>query len=339
MGKFGEEARSAIEEFALVGLLLIERASVAAAMCGWDCQCTRLLLSWAVDRVFWVCLHLHFAVSIVSANAPVCDASGLPRDDIHTSVAVLSGQHFGIAVFWRAAAFDASRLLLCDGLRRAYEYTWQNELAKSIPAGSCGGCNRCASRPLLFPATAFDGVVRRRRALRPRPREAIRVPAEFSAAGLMVPEGSMMPFAMPPFDKAGTGCIEYIPTVARSERAAELAASSGDGREARGRANRRRLGLMARAQGWGGSGSGSGGVRRGHAVGWDVRSVWLWEQRRREGELHAPERDPGARPLQFVAARPVMCRAARAVRYARPAGSVARPQARGRGGAAQRKGE
>lgn len=40
-----------------------------------------------------------------------------------------------------------------------------------------------------------------------------------SAAGLIVPEGFMMPFPMPPLDKAWTGCIEYIPGVTRSDRA------------------------------------------------------------------------------------------------------------------------
>lgn len=41
------------------------------------------------------------------------------------------------------------------------------------------------------------------------------VPCEFSAAGLMVPEGSMMPFPITPFDKGATCCSEYIPGVCR----------------------------------------------------------------------------------------------------------------------------
>lgn len=44
------------------------------------------------------------------------------------------------------------------------------------------------------------------------------IPDEFSAAGLMVPEPSIIPFPMPPFVNAGTGCdIEYMP-VARDGR-------------------------------------------------------------------------------------------------------------------------
>jgi len=42
------------------------------------------------------------------------------------------------------------------------------------------------------------------------------IPDEFSAAGLMVPEPSIMPFPRPPFDKAETGCdIEYMPVTVR----------------------------------------------------------------------------------------------------------------------------
>jgi len=47
------------------------------------------------------------------------------------------------------------------------------------------------------------------------------LPDEFSAAGLMVPEPSMMPLPMPPFARAETGCDmeEYMPVRSPAERA------------------------------------------------------------------------------------------------------------------------
>ena len=46
--------------------------------------------------------------------------------------------------------------------------------------------------------------------------EMCSIPDEFSAAGLMVPEPSIMPFPRPPFDKAEIGCdIEYMPVAVR----------------------------------------------------------------------------------------------------------------------------
>jgi hypothetical protein len=78
-----------------------------------------------------------------------------------------------------------------------------------------------------------DGIVQRGREARDTQRSYL-LPAELRAAGLMVPVGSMMPFPMPAFDKVWTGCIEYIPDVARSSRArAQLSV----GQRAQGRTN------------------------------------------------------------------------------------------------------
>lgn len=64
------------------------------------------------------------------------------------------------------------------------------------------------------------------------------LPDEFSAAGLMVPEPSMMPFPMPPFARAETGCDmeEYMPerNAAAARAALEGAPASGSGSQEAG---------------------------------------------------------------------------------------------------------
>lgn len=110
---------------------------------------------------------------------------------------------------------------MCDGLRRTCEHTWQQkmislfirrEAAAHVTDVSAGDC--VASRPFV------DGFLHAQTSSRSRAaKKNFHVPAEFSAAGLMVMLGSMMPFPMPPLDRAWTGCIEYIPGVARSGRA------------------------------------------------------------------------------------------------------------------------
>jgi hypothetical protein len=52
--------------------------------------------------------------------------------------------------------------------------------------------------------------------------EGLLLPWGLSAAGLIVPEESMMGFPRLPLDRAWTGCMEYIPPV-REGRAVELA--------------------------------------------------------------------------------------------------------------------
>jgi hypothetical protein len=84
-------------------------------------------------------------------------------------------------------------------------------VSAEVPKGSGSGCNacaasRCAVEQRVAMGSCDDGGCWARNARRARI-----VPVGFSCAGLMVPDASMMPFPMPPFDM--TGCMEYIPPV------------------------------------------------------------------------------------------------------------------------------
>jgi hypothetical protein len=101
---------------------------------------------------------------------------------------------------------------------------------------------------------------------------ALDVPCELRAAGLMVPEGSMMPFPITPFDKGATCCSEYIPGVSG---VAEVQGSSVHVSELQPRPV---LGGAARGGRWRARLQGRrtrGGLRRGESMRWRWTLVGL----------------------------------------------------------------
>jgi hypothetical protein len=133
------------------------------------------------------------------------------------------------------------------------------------------------------------------------------VPAALRAEGSMVPDGSTMPFPMPPFDMIGTGwtCTEYIPGGARAaELAGRCCARRGRGQHAGPMGGGARLGKERLATGyWRGGGCirrrravGGGGVGGGCGGRWSVvakgrpgMSGMLHGRGRRSRALQVPE--------------------------------------------------
>jgi hypothetical protein len=151
---------------------------------------------------------------------------GIPHG--HT-VAILAGLQISIAVLGRSAAFEASGGRLRDcWLGASYQIwskIWVSKLGSSGAAagradarsGCDGVCPKARARWVLVHALVAGG-------------KAHCVPLGFRAAGLMVPDGSMMrPFPIAPLDIVWTGWTEYIPA-GREGRGQGVVASAGSRR-------------------------------------------------------------------------------------------------------------
>lgn len=103
---------SAQEELRRLELVEVE----VVAMRDLDCQQTRLLRPLAGGRAFEVCSRLHLLRQYASSRI---STQGIQRTSV--AIAVL---YIPVAIFWRPAALDPSRGLLCDRLRRAHQHTW-----------------------------------------------------------------------------------------------------------------------------------------------------------------------------------------------------------------------